>query len=68
LEAYQFDLATLEFATAVENKLAERDKQGKPKHSLAELLGDKSEGPAKKNFGSLGGKAIKMAIPESGVW
>jgi hypothetical protein len=38
--AYQLDLAVAQFGTWVENMLAERDKQGKPKHTLAKLLGD----------------------------
>lgn len=59
-------MATLELATIIENKLAERDKQGNPKHSLADLL---AEEPAKQRFASLGGMVTKtMAIPESGVW
>jgi uncharacterized protein YigE (DUF2233 family) len=68
-EAYQIDLATLELGTHIENKLAERDKQGKAKHSLAELLADKPEEAAKLSFASLGGMVTrKIAIPESGVW
>jgi hypothetical protein len=68
-EAYQFDLATLELGTYVENKLAERDKQGKAKHSLAELLADTPEEASKIRFGSLAGMVDrKIALPESGVW
>lgn len=33
-----FDSAVLTFGTHVENQLQERDDQGRPKHSLRELL------------------------------
>ena len=36
--AYQFDLAVGQFGAWVEGKLQERDKAGKPKHTLAQLL------------------------------
>jgi len=68
-EAYQIDLATLELGTHIENKLAERDKQGKVKHTLAELLADKPEDADQQRFASLAGMVTKkIAIPESGVW
>ena len=70
--AYQLDLATLQLGLAVENKLAEHDKAGKPKHNLTDLLrdeGDETVGPEPEQFRSLAGMAItKMAVPESGVW
>ncbi len=36
---WQFDNAVLLFGTYIENKLNERDKEGKPKHKLETLLG-----------------------------
>lgn len=68
-EAYQLDLATLELGTYIEGKLAERDKQGKAKHSLAELLADTPEEASKVRFASLAGMVDrKIVVPESGVW
>jgi len=65
-EAYQLDLATLELGTHIENKLAERDKQGAPKHSLAELLSDK---PETIRFASLAGMVTKkVTLTEAGTW
>ncbi len=65
-EAYQLDLATLELGTHIENKLAERDKQGGPKHSLAELLSDK---PDEIRFASLAGMVTKkVTLTEAGTW
>lgn len=37
--AWQFDQAVLMFGTWVDNKLNERDDNGKPKHKLDSLLG-----------------------------
>ena len=63
--AYQFDLTVLELGTWVENKLAERDKQGKPKHRLKDLLSDKPE----QRFAPLGGMVTrKVKIKPDGTW
>lgn len=37
-QAYQFDSAVLLFGVFIENKLEERNKSGKPKYKLADLL------------------------------
>lgn len=69
-EAYQLDLATLHVGRWVENKLGERRKDGRPLHTLEELL---DERPATtKAYASLKQAAPtgirKMAIPENGIW
>lgn len=38
--AFQFDEAVVQFGLWIESKLAERDKQGAPKHTLANLLSE----------------------------
>lgn len=63
------DVATLQLGRWVENKLGERRKDGRPLHTLEELLDEK---PAGQAFASLK-QAVptgirKMAIPESGIW
>jgi hypothetical protein len=66
--AWQVDQATWEFGEWLDGMLSIRDKHGKPKHKLSELL---AEGPATQTekFTALGGLSAKrMAIPESGVW
>lgn len=73
-EAFQVDLACLRTGREIENKLAERDKQGKPVHTVSSILRSMSatdERPAVQasEFASLKQFAVtKMAIPESGIW
>lgn len=63
--AYQFDLTVLELGLWVENKLAERDKHGKPKHTLHDLLTDRPE----QRFASLAGMVTrKVKIKPDGTW
>lgn len=67
-EAYQIDLATYQLGVWVENQLAERTKDGKPVHKLAELL-EPEEGEPGPQFVTLAGRATKkMKIPENGIW
>ena len=53
----------------MENKLDERDKQGKPIYRLEDLLADPTPGKGNQAYRSLAGLVTKkMQIPESGVW
>jgi len=62
-------LATLELGTHIENKLAERDKQGIAKYTLASLLADTPEEAAKERFASLAGMVTKkVTLTEAGTW
>lgn len=69
-EAYQLDLACLQAGRWIENRLAETDDEGKPKHTLAALLGQ--ETPVAKSgqeYAPLKPKGVRvMKVPESGVW
>lgn len=68
-EAYQFDVAALRLGRWVEGKLSETDKQGKPKHRLDALLDDEPRKPAKEQFRSFAGTAMRsVRIDESGIW
>jgi hypothetical protein len=49
---WQFDQAVLTWGRYVDNKLAEKDKEGKPKHKLSRLLGIKPR-PQPVNIGQL---------------
>lgn len=64
------DVATLQAGRWVEGKLAERDKQGRPVHSLERLLGqgDKERGRRGDGFASLAGRARRVRIREDGTW
>lgn len=65
--AYQFDLAIGQFGAWVENKLAERDKEGKPKHTLAGLLGD--EAARERQYAPVSAVGLrKVRVKEDGTW
>jgi hypothetical protein len=66
--AYQFDLCVAQFGAWVEGKLSERDKAGKPKHTLAKLLDD---GEAAQQFAALHidpSTLRKVRVKEDGTW
>jgi len=72
--AYQFDSAVLTFGRWVENRLAERDKKGKPKHRIQDLLRepdkpgqDAGAKPVRQSVGAKQG-IRKVKIPENGIW
>ena len=65
--AYQFDLAVAQFGAWVEGKLNERDKAGKPKHSLAKLLGD--EAAQVQEYAPVSAEGLrKVRVKEDGTW
>jgi len=65
--AYQFDMAVAQFGAWVEGKLAERDKAGKPKHSLAKLLGD--EAAQVQEYAPVSAAGLrKVRVKEDGTW
>lgn len=67
--AYQFDLAVAQFGAWVEGKLGERDKAGKPKHTLGALLGD--EAARDRQYASLNidvSQLRKVRVKEDGTW
>lgn len=67
-EAYQLDLCALQVGRWVENQLNERDKEGKPIHTLAKLLDEEEKQPATE-FRSMAGLVTrKIAIDPSGIW
>lgn len=66
-DAWQVDVATLQAGRYVENKLAERDKDGRPRHTLEELIGE-GRGAKEQRFGALGMKARKVTIRDDGTW
>ena len=63
------DVATLQLGRWVENRLGERRKDGRPLHTLEELLDEK---PAGRVYASLKENAPagirKIKVPESGIW
>lgn len=68
--AYQFDLAVAQFGAWVEDKLGERDKKGKPKHTLGGLLGDTAAGDRQK-YAPLHidpSTLRKVRVKEDGTW
>ncbi len=67
-DAWQVDVATLQAGRYVENKLAERDKDGRPRHTLEELIGEGRGARGEGRFGSLQQKARKVRIKEDGTW
>ena len=68
-EAFQVDLACLRLGREIENKLAERDKKGKPVNRLQDLLGESKSADDASQYRSLAGMVTeKMKIPDSGVW
>lgn len=64
------DLACLTLGRWVENKLAERDKKGKPVHKLENLLRepDGVEASGVGEFRQFAPLARKIKVPESGIW
>ena len=65
--AYQFDMAVAQFGAWVEGKLSERDKAGKPKHSLAKLLGD--EAAQVQECAPVSAVGLrKVRVKEDGTW
>ena len=67
--AYQFDLAVAQFGSWVEGKLGERDKAGKPTHTLGALLGD--EAARDRQYASLNidvSQLRKVRVKEDGTW
>lgn len=69
-EAYQLDLAALELGRWVEGKRDERDKQGRLRHRMADLLRDAPEASPEsyQSIAAVGTPLTKMAIPASGIW
>ena len=66
--AYQFDMAVGQFGAWVEGKLSERDKAGKPKHTLAGLLAEKATG-GERQYASVAGLATRtVRVKEDGTW
>lgn len=59
--AWMFNDRVLEFGLYIENRLAERDKKGKPVHSAAELLREPGEKPAKVDNAASAAKLARMA-------
>lgn len=65
--AYQFDMAVGQFGAWVEGKLAERDKAGKPKHTLEGLLSTDDAGGGR--FRSVSAEGLrKVRVREDGTW
>lgn len=65
--AYQFDLAIGQFGAWVEGKLQERDQSGKPKHTLAGLLGDKAA--QERQYAPVSAEGLrKVRVKEDGTW
>lgn len=66
--AWQVDQAAWEFGEWLDGMLSLRDKHGKPKHTLSELLSQTKE-KSPEQFAKLGGGAVKrMVIPPDGIW
>lgn len=74
-EAFQVDLACLRTGREIESKLAERDKNGKPKHTVVSILSDFE--PVREQlsvrqetqYASLREHVTrKVRIPENGIW
>ena len=60
-------MAVAQFGSWVEGKLSERDKAGKPKHSLAKLLGD--EAPQVQEYAPVSAVGLrKVRVKEDGTW
>ena len=67
--AYQFDMAVGQFGAWVEGKLNERDKAGKPKHTLAKLLGEQATGTGERQYASVAGLVTRtVRVREDGTW
>jgi hypothetical protein len=60
-------MAVAQFGAWVEGKLNERDKAGKPKHSLAKLLGD--EAAQAQEYAPISAEGLrKVRVKEDGTW
>jgi hypothetical protein len=60
-------MAVAQFGAWVEGKLNERDKAGKPKHSLAKLLGD--EAAQVQEYAPVSAAGLrKVRVKEDGTW
>jgi hypothetical protein len=69
--AYELDLACLTFGRWVENRLAERDRRGRPVHRLEALLADERESgsPDPDRFrNALGLVKRKVRVKADGTW
>lgn len=65
--AYQFDMAVAQFGAWVDGKLSERDKAGKPTHTLAGLLGD--EAARVQEYAPVSAVGLrKVRVKEDGTW
>ncbi len=64
--AYQFDMAVGQFGAWVEGKLSERDKAGKPNHTLAGLLAEQATG--ERQYASVAGLVTRtVRVKEDGT-
>lgn len=62
------DVATLQAGRWVENKLAERDRDGRPRYTIEELIGERGRG-GEREFRKLAASgARKVRIKEDGTW
>ncbi len=66
--AYQFDLAVAQFGAWVEGKLNERDGKGKPKTTLAKLLGIKATAQGTSGLALPATAIRKVRVKEDGTW
>ena len=69
-ESYQLDLAAWTVGRWAESKLSERDKRGKPLHTLTALLSEPGEAPA-QSFAPLAidrSQLRKVRVKEDGTW
>lgn len=68
-DAWQVDVATLQAGRYVENQLAERDRDGRPRHTLEELLGEGRWARDETAFRKLAVQgARKVKIRDDGTW
>ncbi len=66
--AYQFDMAVGQFGAWVEGKLSERDKAGKPKHTLAGLLAEQATG-GDRQYRQVSAEGLRtVRVKEDGTW
>ena len=67
-DAWQVDVATLQAGRYVENKLAERDKDGRPRYSIEELLGERGRAGEREFRRMAVSGARKVKIRDDGTW
>lgn len=68
-EAYQLDVATLQAGRYIENKLSERDKDGRPLHTLQEILTPQRAESKATQYRSMSRPGIrKVRIKPDGTW